>query len=1166
MEENTADGRIYATFEQHQQYQDIQRSLLSCNVLQEPTKEDNSTEVLLLKRLSDILNEYQEQPYLLDPFLECLVSPVVESLKTHARTLVKAPEEKLPGLRVGRIALLLYEYTKFRGYKIITRFFPHEIADVSIALDYVLLPNSPANDPSQWHLRYVVLLWLSLICMIPFDLEQFDERDKIGETAQKIERLGRSYLCKAGLEREGAAILLSRLYMRQDMTAKLSEFLQWSLSVIQEPADPFTSLGLLQVLCEVAKSGSVEQVKAHLSSLLNVVQLVQDHNTLMNDTVVRKMRVKLASRIILRLLPAGVATRSKGHVLPSAWASESESLREKEDEDFDVPEEVDTILEDLFRAVQDKDTVVRWSAAKGIARVSERLPVEFAEQVLQTIVGLFSIHSIATASLYDMPTVAESTWHGACLACAEMARRGLVPDDKLPELIGWLSKALYFDIRKGAHSIGSNVRDAASYVLWSLARAQRVAALVPHAETLSHRLVVVSLFDREIHIRRAASATFQEYVGRTGLFPHGIDVLRKTDFYAVGVRRNAFLTAAPEVAEHTEYRPSMITHLLTVTLRHWDPTMRELGAQSLRCICQLDLASLGPSSVQKASHILPGPDASDIHGALLALKDIASAYSESNERHDWEAERRQVFAHLSEVPLRIVQSARHELVTATACQLIASSISAVEIQLDQSTVPHWRQIVDYGLKSKSSVVQEAAATSMAACSHSWSAFTFILDFHSASMSMHQSVSRMLGVLDYNMNFTSIPSAIQCLLDCVDRSVPANMLDIETRRNAYTSMSQIISNVAENITKYLPPTIFHQIMKAFQDGLTDYSVDERGDVGSWARIACVRGLTSTTEVLFTRVPPNFAEYLPATTYHNYIGGILKQGAERLDNVRQVAGECFVRLLLLPLPTISNADEWRIQGDIMMKELFLSDSEVIGWNDSLWLFPKVVMLLDIELYRDAILAGLILSASSKTASTQRPVSSGLVTYANALPVAMTARDTYDLCGFARDLVAQAQRNVTSNTRLIPVLQTVNILLEANVFDRLGSDSAGLDSLQQLLLITTKNISRLKNPLRIMISMRIVINLWTISQLRAACRSHFASFLTHQYPKVRSDTAEYLYLILQSRDLGFETDDAETILLETEWMSSDSLSIQGAAQRSVELLSADTDHSISYCAYTY
>ena len=77
-----------------------------------------------------------------------------------------------------------------------------------------------------------------------------------------------------------------------------------------------------------------------------------------------------------------------------------------------------------------------------------------------------------------------------------------------------MRQALYFDIRKGAHSIGSNVRDAAAYVLWALARAQDISALAPHANNLARRLVAVSLYDREIHIRRAASAAFQEHVGR----------------------------------------------------------------------------------------------------------------------------------------------------------------------------------------------------------------------------------------------------------------------------------------------------------------------------------------------------------------------------------------------------------------------------------------------------------------------------------------------------------------------------------------------------------------------------------------------------------------------------------------------------------------------------
>ena len=145
----------------------------------------------------------------------------------------------------------------------------------------------------------------------------------------------------------------------------------------------------------------------------------------------------------------------------------------------------------------------------------------------------FEIHSVGVTTIYEMPTIAEPTWQGACLTCAEMARRGLVSDEHLPVLLGWLSKvlsqtnspvlpaqlthpqAICFDIPKGSHSVGSSVRDAASYVLWSLARAHDPKTLAPHASDLARRLVTVALFDREVHIRRAASAAFQEHVGRT---------------------------------------------------------------------------------------------------------------------------------------------------------------------------------------------------------------------------------------------------------------------------------------------------------------------------------------------------------------------------------------------------------------------------------------------------------------------------------------------------------------------------------------------------------------------------------------------------------------------------------------------------------------------------
>lgn len=157
---------------------------------------------------------------------------------------------------------------------------------------------------------------------------------------------------------------------------------------------------------------------------------------------------------------------------------------------------------------------MRWSAAKGIGRLSERLPNDFSSQVLENVLHLFSIHAISGASVHDLPSTAEATWHGACLATAELSRRALVPPTQLPKLLDWLSQALYFDIRKGAHSIGSNVRDAAAYVIWALARAQDRSSFSPHAHQLAQNLVSVCLFDRDVSIRRAASAAFQEHVGR----------------------------------------------------------------------------------------------------------------------------------------------------------------------------------------------------------------------------------------------------------------------------------------------------------------------------------------------------------------------------------------------------------------------------------------------------------------------------------------------------------------------------------------------------------------------------------------------------------------------------------------------------------------------------
>lgn len=142
----------------------------------------------------------------------------------------------------------------------------------------------------------------------------------------------------------------------------------------------------------------------------------------------------------------------------------------------------------------------------------------------------------------------------------------------------------------------------------------------------------------------------------------------------------------------------------------------------------------------------------------------------------------------------MIRSPRNELVTAAACQLIASSITRKEILLEgQSSVPHWRTVIDLGLKHRKSTVQVAAASALAEvsklvdCSAVVQRYvdnpghgiltvdlsydhTFIRDFRSGSPLMQQSLARLLGLVDYKSHSHALPEVVDCLIASITPSV------------------------------------------------------------------------------------------------------------------------------------------------------------------------------------------------------------------------------------------------------------------------------------------------------------------------------------------------------------------------------------------------------------
>eukprot|EP00741_Cyanophora_paradoxa_P003051 tig00000663_g2963.t1 len=882
-----------------------------------PTSREEST----AEKICAILDKYQEQPQLLDPHLETILAGTMARVKRR-----DVPADVLP-----RLFRVVYHITKVRGYKTCVRFFPHEVADLERTV--LELEGRSAGAHGEWEARYVLLLWLSILVIIPFDLASVDSSLGGGE---------------AGGAGAGAGRILTRPDVQKE---RLEAFFEWARGVLAgaaEPgASPFVAAGVLSTLAGVFKAGHRRDLAPLAPALLGPVLAAGGAGGgAAGGILQRKLAAKVAQRLALAHLPPRLAPwryqrvaewRGIGGGGGGGPVGGGGGGRGREEEEWEVAGEVEEVLGILLDALRDRDTVVRWSAAKGVGRVAARLPPALADDVVRSVLDLLA------------PAEGEGAWHGGCLALGELARRGALLPGRLAEALPRLLRALEYDELRGAHSVGAHVRDAACYVCWAFARAYEPALMHEHLRALAAALLACAVFDREVNCRRAAAAAFQENVGRQGAFPHGIEIVTAADYYSVGPRPSAFTLVAPAIARFEEYRGPLAEHLVRRKVPHWDPAVRDLAARALGRIAPLDPALF-------AAHVLPNlvprcvsAELSERHGAALAVAEVVLALCAG-----------------AAGPEALPEALRGEVPE------IVARVEAARLY-----------------RGRGGEIMRAAVCRLVEC------------VALAGLPLHEKArAQMLATIDECARHPNVRIATRAVAACrafsarylapaPDAAVPEKVLQRTTDR--FLEVVERDENAAarRGIALALgpsrgPSSAVHALVAAGAAGaallgaLGDYSVDSRGDVGSWVREAAMAGLERL--LLLLAAPASRLGPPPPGLVQDAFGALLKQLAEKIDRVRRVAGEVLHRLLHAREPAVPG-----VPHRAELEEIFPAEEcgpgAGMNWAAPGATFPRVVRALALPAYASPVLSGLVVSVGGLTESLVRHSWAALAAHAAA-----------------------------------------------------------------------------------------------------------------------------------------------------------------------------------------
>ena len=1155
-----------------------------------------------------ILYSYLEQPGLLDPILPDIIPLMTNTMMKLINSYLKSKvqEQKLIFANILSLSQIIYNICKIRGFGPISKFFSSEVSIFENVINFLI--SLPLVDVNNWTVNYVLILWSSLLAMVPFDIDTIDSK---GFLINNLFSYLKEELLVSSNVREISCYCLSKFLIRPDLIKKkyLVKYINESIKMMKDPkvnGNIFKMLGLCLSLCEIFKNGLPNDLEEFVAPIVGQLVNFKFPENIKSSGVWRKTFTKLIQRVVLVMLKPRPQTWRYKIKIRTALEKQDNTKNDEEEKDKPKEEEKDeldyeinfeyleTIIDFLINNLSDKEYIVRWSAAKGLGRLCERLTKSMVEEIFGNLFEL----------LKDLEN--EYAWNGTCLCIAELCKRGMILPERLVELIPYLEKALLFEIDKGTFVTGSNVRDSACYIVWALARAFTTDIMKKYVERLAKTLILTILFDKEVNCRRAASAAFQENIGRQGNFPHGIEILTEADYFTLGSRNNCYFNISIFIAQYDEYYKSIVDYLYNNRLIHVESQIRDISATALSLLVPFNPKYFVEDIIPKLIKSCTSPSLRVRHGSLIGIGNILLGLNGKWDfYHKSRINRNQMINSLSNKDRKILADSDYrkqfekfydnikyinnieyltskkeltreiielvkkideaKLYRGKGSEIMRNGVndfiklfSEVKLEINEDDFIYFHDILIDNIRQSKNDIQDGACESLKIFNLSYGK-----EFGKCEKVINKLESIFLDMINQSVNNDNIhvtkgyTSAIvtfnhdlllkhyDLLIDSLIKNskMKYNQKNELTKNNDPITRKCAIDSLTYISIKYIneKEKDLDKIIEAILNSFNDYEIDPKiGDVGSNVRMSAVTGILKIIHSLYINKKYEiFDKYLLRA-----LNEVFRQLAEKIPLVRKITGNEIQKFFYL----LKDEDKEFMKSKIPRYEelinIFLTDIDFddnenifnIKWIESEFSYPKIMPIIELDEYNESFIEGLIRSISCISEDVHKSSINEL-------------KKVLEKKGAEKKILIEKLFKVSLNIfkkhakddKFIESLEsTLSYLLSINLF--INNDYLEYyNSIYTFVRnenIDSKNIHKILNSIDIYYNLLFIDKEEKYNVINKSLKS-LLFLMCHKYPVVRKKAAEKLYLFLSGiedyESFGLNDEDFEhinSILTEVDW----------------------------------